>query len=78
MHNKEKFYYEDFTNENYFNENKPLNKKIIYSEDKENTKKNIADGFKVKNDKMRNTFLKMSDKKEKKLKHMCGLLIIFL
>ena len=56
MHNKEKFYYEDFTKEEYFDENKPLNKKIIYSEDK------------VENDEMRNALLKMSDKKEKKMK----------
>jgi hypothetical protein len=68
LHNKEKFYYEDFIKEDYFNEFKSLHKVIVYSENKENTKKNIADNFKVKNDKMRAALMKMSDKKEKKLK----------
>ena len=68
LHNKEKFFYEDFVKDEYFNENKSLHKVIIYSENNENTKKNIADGFKVKNDKMRNALMNMSDKKEKKLK----------
>ncbi len=68
LHNKEKFVYENFDKENYFNLKKPLNKKIVYAENKENTKKNIADGFKVKNDKMRNALMKISDNKDKKLK----------
>jgi GPCR-chaperone len=68
LHNKEKFFYEDFIKEDYFDSEKPLHKKIIYVEDKESTKKNIADGFKVKNDKMRNALMKISDNKDKKLK----------
>lgn len=68
LHNKEKFYYDNFIKDNYFNSEKNLEKKIIFSEDNQNTKKNIADGFKVKNDKMRNALLKMSDNKDKKLK----------
>ena len=68
LHNKEKFYYEDFVKEEYFDEKKALKKVVVYSEDGENTKKNLADGFKVKNDKMRNALMKMGNKKEKKLK----------
>lgn len=68
LHNKEKFVYEDFNKEEYFNFNKHLNKRVVYQENKEDTKKNIADGFKVKNDKMRNALMKMSDNKDKKLK----------
>ena len=68
LHNKEKFYYENLNKENYFDEEKPLHKKILYCENKEDTKKNIANGLKVKNDKMRNALMKMSDNKDKKLK----------
>jgi len=68
LHNKEKFFYQDFNKEDYFDIDKPLLKKIVYAEDKENTKKNIADGFKVKNDKMRDALIKISDNKDKKLK----------
>jgi hypothetical protein len=68
LHNKEKFYYKDFIKEDYFDENKSLHKVIVFSENKENTKRNIADNFKVKNDKMRDALMKIGDKKEKKLK----------
>lgn len=68
LHNKEKFFYEDLNKDDYFDADKPLHKKIIYVENKENTKKNIADGFKVKNDKMRSALIKISDNKDKKLK----------
>ncbi len=68
LHNKEKFFYENFNKDDYFDSSKQLNKKIVYIENKEDTKKNIADGFKVKNDKMRSALIKMSDNKEKKLK----------
>lgn len=68
LHNKEKFFYEEFCKEDYFDEAKPLHKKIVFSENKEDTKKIIADGFKVKNDKMRTALIKMSDNKDKKMK----------
>lgn len=68
LHNKEKFFYEDLNKDDYFDINKPLHKKIVFVENKEDTKKNIADGFKVKNDKMRSALIKMSDNKDKKLK----------
>jgi hypothetical protein len=68
LHNKEKFFYEEFCKEDYFDAAKPLHKKIVFSENKEDTKKTIADGFKVKNDKMRSALIKMSDNKDKKLK----------
>jgi hypothetical protein len=68
LHNKEKFFYKDFNKEDYFDAQKPLHKEIVFVENKEDTKKNIADGFKVKNDKMRSALIKMSDNKDKKLK----------
>lgn len=68
LHNKEKFFYEEFNKDDYFNADKPLHKTIVFSENKEDTKKNIADGFKVKNDKMRSALIKMSDNKDKKMK----------
>lgn len=68
LHNKEKFYYENFNKDEYFNEQKKLEKKILYQEDHQNTKKNIADSLKVKNDKMRSALMNMSDSKDKKLK----------
>jgi hypothetical protein len=68
LHNKEKFFYEEFNKDDYFDAEKPLHKKIVYVQNKEDTKKNIADGFKVKNDKMRSALIKMGDNKDKKLK----------
>lgn len=67
LKNKEKFEYENLNKENYFDNGVDLRHKTHLLMDKNKLKNHIANGLKVKNDKLRNQLMKL-DNKEKSLK----------
>lgn len=68
LHNKEKFMFEKFTYENYFDEIADLGLKIVYKEDNKEIKKNMVNNLKVDSSKMKKELMKIQEKGDKKLK----------
>lgn len=68
FHNKEKFEYEELEPATYFDKSVELKKKITLLMDEKKLKTHIADGLKVKNDRMREQIMKLGNNKDKKLK----------
>jgi hypothetical protein len=68
IHTIEKFEYENLDHTNYFIPEKSLTKKSTTLMDEQKLKTHIADNLKVKNAKIRNQIMKISDNKDKKLK----------
>jgi hypothetical protein len=68
LHTKEKFDYENLDPVNYFKADKSLTRRVTVVMDEHLLKSHIADGLKVKNDKIRNQIMKIGVNKDKKLK----------
>jgi hypothetical protein len=68
IHTIEKFEYENLDPLNYFVPERSLTKKSTMLMDQQKLKSHIADNLKVKNDKIRNQIMKISENKDKKLK----------
>jgi hypothetical protein len=67
LKNKEKFQYETIQKEAYFDKNSEIRHKTHLIMDKNKLKNHLANGYKVKNDRFRETLMKL-DNKEKNLK----------
>lgn len=68
LHSPEKFIYENFSYDNYFDDSKDLGLKILQKVSKDDVKNNIVKNLKVTDEKMRKALMKMDDKGDKKLK----------
>ena len=68
LHDKEKFLFEKFSFENYFDDMADLGLKIVYKENNKDIKKNMVNNLKVDSSKMKKELLKIQEKGDKKLK----------
>ena len=68
LQDKEKFLFEKFSFENYFDDMADLGLKIVYKENNKDIKKNMVNNLKVDSSKMKKELLKIQEKGDKKLK----------
>jgi hypothetical protein len=68
LHDKEKFFFENFSFENYFDDMADLGLKITHKVNNKEIKKNMVDNLKFDNSKMKKELLNIQEKGDKKLK----------
>lgn len=68
IHNKTKYEYLNMDKETYWNAAQELERTILNQMNDQEVKSQLADGFKVKNNKIRDQLMKIGNNKDKKLK----------